>query len=179
MEFYIINGVTCISRDGVGKRLAPEDRMEVEFMLKQIERYFPQALEALRRLASASEPNRLWYEYRMVDRFIRCNFGEADFLQPDVEMNMFHFEEVRCPLRGICEHEGVICKPKMKLPMTEAEQEVAALYSRGCAPGEIARRLKKSISTVKNQLNSVTKRLRLNSTRDLIKVLGMYSLTEI
>lgn len=176
VEFFVINGVTCISRNGVSKRLAPDDRAEVEYMLEKIGEYFPDALDALRKLASASQLNRRWYEFRMVDRFIRCNFGEADFLHADVEMDMFHIEEVRCPLRGICEHEGVICKPKLKLPMTEAEQEVATLYSKGCAPGEIARRLKKSISTVKNQLNSVTKRLRLNSTRDLIKLLSVYPL---
>lgn len=174
VEFFVINGVTCICRNGVSRRLTADDREEVVFLLEKIGEYFPDALDALRKLASASEPNRRWYEYRMVDRFVRCNFGEADFLHPDVEMDMFHLEEVRCPLRGICEHEGVICKPKLKLPMTEAEQEVAELYSKGCAPGEIAGRLKKSISTVKNQLNSVTKRLRLNSTRDLIKLFSMY-----
>ena len=177
LEFFLINGTTCICRNGVAKKLTPEDRDEVVFMLEKIGDYFPDALKALKKLVSASEPNRRWYEYRMVDRFIRCNFGEADFLRPDVEMDMFHIEEVRCPLRGICEHEGVICKPKLKLPMTEAEQEVATLYSKGCTPVEIATRLKKSVKTVKNQLTSVTRRLRLDRTRDLIKLLGLYEIT--
>ena len=40
---------------------------------------------------------------------------------------------------------------------------------------EIAGVLKKSIKTVKNQLTSVTKRLKLNRTRDIIKVFSVYN----
>ena len=32
-------------------------------------------------------------------RFVRCNFGEHDLLTQDIEHDILHFEEVRCPHR--------------------------------------------------------------------------------
>ena len=55
------------------------------------------------------------------------------------------------------------------------ERQVATLYSKGFTAVEIAGVLKKSIKTVKNQLTSVTKRLKLNRTRDIIKVFSVYN----
>ena len=40
VEFYIINGQTCLRRNGVGKALTPSDREEVTFMLDNMQRYF-------------------------------------------------------------------------------------------------------------------------------------------
>ena len=94
VEFFIIGGQTCIRRNGVSKPLTPSNHEEVEWMLKQMRYLFPEATERLEEWAEDSKPNKRFYEYRMVDRFIRCNFGEADFLYSDVENGMFHFEEV-------------------------------------------------------------------------------------
>lgn len=176
VEFYIINGVTCISRGGVSRRMTPQDRDVIEFMLENIGKYFPDALKALRELASASEPNRPYFEYRIVDRFIRCNFGEADFLNPDVEMNMFHFEEVKCPLRGICEHEGVICKPVPRLDISREEARVVGLYVKGFLPGEIAEKLGKAEATCKQQIWHACKRLKLPHPRWLFRLFSFYNI---
>ena len=86
-----------------------------------------------------------------------------------------HFEDVKCPRRGICKHEGVICKPRLRMPVPKEEGKVAALYSKGLTADEIASVLKKSIKTVKNQLDSVRKRLQLDRTRDLIKIFSVYN----
>ena len=101
VEFFVLGNKTCICRNGESRPLRPTDRDAVTFMLENISRTFPEALEALQQFASASQRNLHYYEFIMVDRFIRCNFGEADFLHPDIDdLGMFHFEEVRCPLRG-------------------------------------------------------------------------------
>jgi len=177
VEFYIIGGQTCIRRGGVGRPLAPTDRTEIEWMLSQMRSCFPAAVERLESWASASVKNRRFFEYRMVDRFIRCNFGEADFLYSDIEDGMFHFEEVKCPLRGICKDEGVVCKPKFRMPLSREEGKAAVLYSKGLDAHEIARLMRKSAKTIKNQLDNARKRLHLDRTRDLIKVFSMYNIT--
>jgi hypothetical protein len=175
VEFYNINGKTCICRDGVTSELTPKDRDAIEWMLGKITQYFPKAVERLKELASASEPERWYYEFRIVDRFIRCNFGEADFLQPDVEMDMFHLEEVRCPLRGICKDEHVICKPRISLSLPMEEKRVVLLYAKGLLPSEIAARLGKKEKTCKQQIWKACKRLKLPHPRWLIRLFGNYN----
>lgn len=175
IEFFIINGQTCIRQGGVSRPLSPRDRDAIEFLLRNIEHCFPVTANRLCEWAADSAANKRFFEYRMVDRFIRCNFGEADFLYPDVEDGMFHLEEVKCPLRGICKDEGVICKPKFKPAVTREERRVAALYSKGLTADEIAVVLRKSVKTIKNQLNNARKRLCLDRTRDLIKIFSIYN----
>ena len=97
LEFFLINGQTCIRReDGSSKPLTTDDRDAIDFMLENIKRYFPDAFDRLGEWAADSARNIPYYRFRMVDRFVRCNFGEADFMYCDVEDNMFHFEEVKC-----------------------------------------------------------------------------------
>lgn len=178
VEFYIINGVTCINRNGVSKKLEPTDRECVEFMMEIISKVYPAAMEALQRWAAPSKLNKHYYEYRIVDRFIRCNFGEADFLRTDIDdLGMFHLEEVKCPLRNICEHEGVICKPKAKLALSDEELRVAGLYAKGYLPGEIASELGKKQATVKRQIYNAYHRLKLPHPRWLIRMFNVYDIT--
>lgn len=177
VEFYVIGGQTCIHRNGVSKPLTPADHDEVVWMLEQMRANFPDAVERLELWAAESAKNMRFFEYRMVDRFIRCNFGEADFLYSDVENGFFYIEEVRCPLRGICKDENVICKPRFNVPLSREEIKAAILYSKGLDVNEIARRLKKSVKTIKNQLGNARKRLHLSRTRDLIKIFSLYNIT--
>lgn len=58
-------------------------------------------------------------KFKMVDRFIRCNFGEHDTLTQDIDNQIVNFEEVKCPLRGLCEFQGVICKPKSMVNLSK------------------------------------------------------------
>lgn len=177
VEFFVIGGQTCIRRNDVSKPLTPSDRDAVEFMLARMQESFPKALERLQEWAEESKPNKRFFEFRIVDRFIRCNFGEADFLYSDIEDGMFHFEEVKCPLRGICKDEKVICKPTYNVPVTKEESRAAVLYSRGLTANEIAKVLGKGVKTVKNQLGNAAKRLGLKRTRDLIKIFSLYNIT--
>lgn len=87
------------------KRLTKFTKDIVEPMTALIHDRFP---ECYARLATIYRKN----VTKMVDRFVRCNFGEEDLLSDDVEHDLLHFEEVRCPLRGICEDERVSVSPK-------------------------------------------------------------------
>jgi DNA-binding NarL/FixJ family response regulator len=88
----------------------------------------------------------------------------------DINGDFVSLEFVVCPLRGLCKDEGILCCPKIKSSFNPAEQEVAILYASGFTIKEIALKLKKSLSTVNNQMWRITKRLGLNSRHEFIQV---------
>lgn len=103
-------------------------------LLDTIQSRFPGAWSRLRLIykpKNNSSAARDVAAFSIVERFIRCNFGERDLLTPDIERDILHFEKVRCPLRGMCPDENIICKPQSLYKLTPAEKEVAKLYLRG------------------------------------------------
>ena len=114
--------------------------------------------------------------FAIIERFIRCNFGEHDLLTPDIERDIVHFEEVRCPLRGMCQDENIICKPQSLIRLTLAEKEVATLYLHGDTFNMIAQKLGKSPSTVKQQLWRLKNKLGAKNCREIIRVLRIYNI---
>lgn len=115
---------------------------------------------------------------QMCGRFIRCNFGEHDLLTQDIEHDLLNFEEVHCPLRGICPDERVICKPKSLIRLSEGQKDIVRLYINGYKIDSIAAELGKNRSTVKTQLLRIRDKLNVKSCRDIIKVfrLGKFML---
>ena len=106
------------------------------------------------------------------DRFIRCNFGADDRLSSDIIDDCLNFEEVKCPLRGkFCKDEGLICKPKGSVELSQVERNVAKLYVEGYTFKEIAAILKKNPSTVKTQLWNIKNKLGVKNCRGIIKVI--------
>ena len=156
------------------------DRDVIEIVLWNLRNYFPETLSRLEIMHASYYPkNKDYFEYRIVDRFIRCNFGKADFMRNDSEEGIFNFEEVDCPLRGICEDQGRICKPKPQLDINKEEAKVVSLYIRGLLPAEIAKRLDKSEKTCKNQIWKVCKKLNLANPRWLFRLFTIYNFTMI
>lgn len=111
--------------------------------------------------------------FDQVQRFVRCNFGEHDLLTQDVENGILNFEEVHCRMRGMCKDECIICKPQSLLSLAPEEQKVANLYKNGYTMGEIADLLDKSPSTVRSQLSSIKRKLKVRNCREIIKVLRL------
>lgn len=177
LEFYNDpDGIVWVKDGGNRHVFSQWDREIIEYVLSILEKFYPQTLTVLREKNSASAPNKYYYEFLMVDEFVRCNFGEHDMLNSDIDHGEIHFEEVRCPLRGRCKYEGVICKPRKHVPLSREEYKAAKLYSNGLQAEEIANRLGKGIKTIKCQLNSARHRLNLVKLRDLIKYFHMYNL---
>lgn len=141
---------------------------------------FPGAWSRLRLMYPAKNQSKAAKDaaaFSVIERFIRCNFGEHDLLTPDIERDIVHFEEVRCPLRGgMCPDENIICKPQSLYKLTPAEKEVADLYLRGYTFDMIAQQLGKSPSTVKQQLWKLKKKLGTKNCREIIKVLRIYNM---
>lgn len=130
---------------------------------------YPQAFKALSEMYSKSEKNRDYYEYQIVHRFIRCNFGAYDALSYDIDRTgQLRIEEVQCPLRGECKYEGIICKPQLKTALSEREQEVATLLAQGLSRQEIADELNISLYTVIRHITNIKARLHFTKTSQII-----------
>lgn len=130
---------------------------------------YPAAFAALSRMYSQSERNKDFFEFRIVHRFIRCNFGEYDALTYDIsQVGVFNIEDVRCPLRGECMYEGVICKPTLQTKLSQREQEVAELLALGLSRQEIADELTISIYTVSRHIANIKARMHFRHTQQII-----------
>ena len=80
------------------------------------------------------------------------------------------FEEVRCPLRGECREECVVCKPKLDTKLTARETEVFGCIGRGLQASDIADELCISIATVNRHRENLKAKLGLHSVGQLVPV---------
>ena len=171
IEFYTCpdGSVNVKPADGAMYVYDQSCRRLTEEMLMNIRDLFPKAFAALSELYAKSERNREYFEYRIVHRFIRCNFGEYDALTYDISRGgIFNFEDVRCPLRGECLFEGVICKPSLQTVLSPREQEVAELLAEGLDAYEIGDELEISVNTVNNHLQHIKARLKVRRISQII-----------
>lgn len=157
----------------VGKaayQLQESDRTLIGELLSIIRDRYPTAHARLMELYSASTMNRWHYEFRVVHRFIRCNFGEYDQNSLDIDHNgVFRFEEVRCPLRGECVDECVICRPKLNTRLTERETEVFRLIAESRLQTDgIAHELNISPCTVNRHRENIKAKLGVRNMVELI-----------
>lgn len=130
---------------------------------------YPGAFKALSEIYSKSEPNQSYFMFKIVNRFIRCNFGENDTLKYDInKAGALNVEEVHCPLRGECIHEGIICKPTLQSTLTDRENEVASLLASGLNGVEIAEELGISICTVHRHIANIKARLHVKNMNQII-----------
>ena len=95
IEFFTSpEGQVYYRKDGQeAKRLTKFSTDIVNKVVTLVRNRFP---ECYSRLAILYKKN----ASQMVDRFVRCNFGEHDLLTKDIDEDIMHFEEVRCPLQG-------------------------------------------------------------------------------
>lgn len=172
IEFYNTpDGAVMVKKQGCPvKELLQTDRDIIEAIFAILRDRYPIAFSCLSKLYSKSEPDRWVFEYKMVHRFCRCNFGEYDQCTPDIDnTGTFHFEEVRCPLRGRdCLHEGVICKPELNTKLTDREREILSLIANGYQAQEIADELNISIATVNRHRENIKGKLQLRNIAELV-----------
>lgn len=163
-EFYITPKGEIMIHDHNGVRTyREEDKDFTDFFFEAIEERYPDAFAALSRLYAKSSPNILFFKYRLVHRFIRCNFNIYDKRFDIDEFGDFNFEEVSCPLRNECELNQIVCDPKFSTAMTVREHEVMRLLCVGLEPLQVAGRLGIQVSTVPTHKRNVFKKLGLHS----------------
>lgn len=146
-----------------------ECRQITNELIAYIRDLYPGAFTALSSLYSASERNKDYFMFKIVHRFIRCNFGENDTLSYDInQVGAMYFEEVRCPLRGECIYEGVICKPSLQSKLSSREEEVGRLLATGLSNIEAAGELGISICTIHRHIANIKARLHFKNTNQII-----------
>lgn len=132
-------------------------------MLEYISEFYPEAFSALAELYTQSERNRRHFEYKMVHRFIRCNFKEFDNTADIDHRGVFRFEFINCPLRGECKFDKVICQPKFDTKLSNRQLEVMQYYFNGFKANEIADKMNISITTVETHKTNSLRKLGLHS----------------
>ena len=146
--------------------LSENNRPTIEYMLSIIRNRYPKAHARLMKLYSASTMNRWHYEFRVVHRFIRCNFGEYDQYNLDINKDgQFVFEEVKCPLRGECEHEG---RPELDTQLTDREMDVFRLVASNHQTNEIAEELHISPYTVNRHRENIKAKIKVHNVGEMI-----------
>lgn len=159
IEFYRtpIGGIMVTDEAGTHE-LREGDRKFISAMISKIGEFYPEALSKLSELFQAKRHNVPHYEYCIVSRFIRCNWGRYDAVMDIDQFGNFNFEEVECPLRGECSAEGIICKPKFNSSLSDREIEIMREYYNGYSEPAIADKMCISIETVKTHKRNVFRR---------------------
>lgn len=176
-EFYTCDDrVYCIS-DGKNAEITEKDTELIDEFLAKIENFYPDAYKALRQCYIKSSINQPYFKFLMVRRFLKCNFGDLDTTQKDIDNDsVFHFEKVSCPMRGECKHECVICMPKFNCKLSEAEMRVMRIYYQDKNIESIADLLYLSAHTVKNHIKAAYAKLGIHTRGEFITYASRHQL---
>lgn len=175
IEFYVSpDGSVKVDEEGIPftKEYSEHDKELTEYVAGLIKNQYPEAYNALALEYRASMPNKTFFQFLIVHRFIRCNFGKFDGLTYDIEGDVLHIEDIACPLkwRNDCPLRNVVCKPK-PFGLTSREAEVAKLSSSGRTYDEISEELGITHSTIKNTIQKIKEKLHLSSSKDIAKLM--------
>jgi DNA-binding CsgD family transcriptional regulator len=168
-EFYILEDELWCIKDGKNFLVEETQTELITDILDKIRNCYPDAYKALSEKYSKSSVNAPYYQYLMVNRFCRCNFGVLDTTQQDMTSDRFNFEKVNCPMRGECLFEGIICCPKYNSKLSVAESRVMKLVYEGNSTEEIANKLYLSLRTIKNHIKSVYLKLGIHEKSEFIR----------
>lgn len=171
IEFYTFDSELWFRKDdGTAKALTESDTEIIQPLLSIIRERYPSAYKALEHEYSKSALNVMYYQFLIVRRFCKCNFGNVDTTRIDIDgTSQFHFEKVDCPLRGECKFDGVICCPTLNTKISEAEMRVMKLVYKGMTKEEIAEMLYLSPNTIKNHIKSVYCKLGIHQKSEFVK----------
>lgn len=121
LEFFVgADGHVWYRTGDECRRLLPSDVETVEYILAIICRVYPAAEARLQQMFERSQPNRRFKSYKVVERFIRCNMGADNLQRCDIDGGRLNLEDVPCPLRGVCDCEGVVCRPRANSVFSKA-----------------------------------------------------------
>ncbi len=163
-EFYITpkGDIMIHCQDGV-RLLQFSDRAFVSEMIKTIQEFYPEALKALSKVFEKLRFTTAVFEFNIVRRFIKCNWGKFDSVLDIDQFGNLNFEEVECPLRGECQLEGIVCKPKFNSKLSDRELEIMRFFYASLTIEDIAAKLCISTETVKTHKRNAFKRVKVHS----------------
>lgn len=171
LEFYIFEDeLWCMFSNGANEKITESQTELVKDILDRIRECYPSAYKALMECYKKSAQNVPYFQFLMVNRFCKCNFGELDNTSKDIDRKgIFNFERVKCPLRGECRYEGCICNPQFSSRISDAEMRVMKMIYDGCSNEDIADKLYLSPHTIKNHIKSVYLKLGIHEKSEFIQ----------
>lgn len=101
VEFYMFDDELWFIKDGTeNQALSEKDTEVIKKMIDVIRERYPEAYKALSREYQKSAMNVPYYQFLIVRRFCKCNFGKLDTTTYDIDnLGRLNFEKVECPLR--------------------------------------------------------------------------------
>lgn len=171
LEFYIYESeLWCKRGDGRNEVVTENDTELIQKLLELIREQYPAAYKALEKEYQKSALYIRRYQFLIVRRFCKCNFGKLDTTKIDVEgSGKLNFEKVECPLRGECRLDGIVCFPKFNTRLSDAELRVMRLVYEGKSKEDIAEELYLSPNTIKNHIKSVYLKLGIHEKSEFIQ----------
>lgn len=140
----------------------------VEELYQSIAVNYPWAFNALSVHYAASELNKPHYRFLIVRRFVRCNFGNYDTKDWDINNGQWKLEKVSCPLRGECKLEGVVCGARFCFGLSTREQEIISLSADGHTAKDIANILCISEWTVSTHCRNILAKVNAKNIKQVI-----------
>ena len=167
IEFFNGNdGTIFVVKPDSVKRLEMTDTEIIDYILEVVQNNYTEAWKALSLEYASAQRNVPYFKFVVVRRFLKCNMGENDLLDWDIDGNgQMHLEMVKCPMRGECPLENIVCKPKFSTGLSARESEVLALLAEGHSNQEVADLLFISIHTVKIHAAHILDKLGLKTIR--------------
>lgn len=170
LEFYTINDDLWVVDERSRHTLVTESARElVSGLFERIAEYWPEAYGALAREYAKSAANVPYFQWLVVRRFFKCNFGKLDTTTHDFCDGRFNFEKVDCPLRGECRLEGVVCCPKFSTTLTPMQRRVMERIYRGEGVEEAAEALFISQNTVRNHIKASYTKLGVHDRAEFVR----------
>lgn len=172
VEFYMFDDELWFIKDGTeNQALSEKDTEVIKKMIDVIRERYPEAYKALSREYQKSAMNVPYYQFLIVRRFCKCNFGKLDTTTYDIDnLGRLNFEKVECPLRGECKNEGIICSQKFNSKLSPAEERVMNLIYQGFTKEEVGDKLCLSPNTIKQYVRSAYCKLRVHDKGEFIKL---------
>lgn len=179
LEFYILNDELWYRSEETTDIVDESKTDIIQFLLTKIRNMYPIAYDTLKWEYRKSAENVPYYQYLIVRRFCKCNFGKLDTTHEDVSNGSFNFEKVDCPLRGECKFENIICMPKFNSNLSKAEERVMRLFYQGESKENIANKLYLSVETVKNHIKSSYLKLGVHEKAEFVRYANQHNLFNI
>lgn len=172
VEFYMFDDELWFIKDGTeNQALSEKDTEVIKKMIDAIRERYPEAYKALSKEYQKSAMNVPYYQFLIVRRFCKCNFGKLDTTTYDIDnLGRLNFEKVECPLRGECKNEGIICSTKFNSKLSPAEERVMNLIYQGFTKEEVGDKLCLSPNTIKQHVRSAYCKLRVHDKGEFIKL---------
>lgn len=171
IEFYIFNEELWFINGGINQALTEKDTEVIQELISAIRERYPEAYKALAKEYQKSALNVPYYQYLIVRRFCKCNFGKLDTTKYDIDnLGRYNFEKVECPLRGECKYDGIICNPKFNSKLSPSEERVMKLIYQGFSKEEVGDKLCLSPNTIKQHVKSAYCKLKVHDKGEFVKL---------